>query len=232
MFGRARDLLSRGLAPVVESRLFKPALFVLCAVPAVLLARNIWRFFVGEDFTALGVDPNITVLHTTGETAVQILVASLAVTPLRRILKLNRLHNARRMLGLWAFAYAAMHLTAWLIFDQLCYSVATCQIGAIGDDLVRRPFITMGMLAFTVLLALAVTSTVGWQRRLRKNWTRLHRLVYLAAAAAIVHYLWIQKSDYSEPIRWGAVVALLLGLRVVFLLRGRLARSARAAATS
>jgi sulfoxide reductase heme-binding subunit YedZ len=83
----------------------------------------------------------------------------------------------------------------------------------------------MGMLTFTILLALAATSTVGWQRRLKKNWTRLHRFVYLAAIAAIVHYLWIQKSDYSEPLRWGAAVAVLLGLRVWFAVRGRLARA-------
>jgi len=232
MLGRVRDAVSGVLTVVVGSPAFKPAVFIACLVPGALLAADMWRFFVTEDFEALGVDPNLTVLHTTGETAVMILVASLSVTPLRRILKVNKLHNVRRMLGLWAFAYALMHLSAWLIFDQLCYSVETCQIGAIGDDLVRRPFSTMGMLAFSILLLLALTSTVGWQRRLRKNWTRLHRFVYLAAGAAIIHYLWIQKSDYSEPLRWGAAVALLLGIRVWFALRNRSARQSRPAATA
>jgi sulfoxide reductase heme-binding subunit YedZ len=225
MLAAVRDAIGRVLAAAAGSPVFKPAIFLVCLVPGALLAADLWRFFVGGDFEALGVDPNLTVLHTTGETAVMILVASLSVTPLRRIFKANKLHNVRRMLGLWAFAYALMHLSAWLIFDQLCYSFETCQIGAIGDDLVRRPFITMGMLTFTILLALAATSTVGWQRRLKKNWTRLHRFVYLAAIAAIVHYLWIQKSDYSEPLRWGAAVAVLLGLRVWFAVRGRLARA-------
>lgn len=220
MLTAARDAVGRALGGIVGSPAWKPVVWIVCASPAVLLGWDIWRFFGREEFDALGVDPNLTVLHTTGETAVMILAASLAVTPLRRLLKVNRLHSSRRLLGLWAFAYAVMHLSAWLIFDQLCYSFETCQLGAIGEDLARRPFIFMGMLAFTILLALAVTSTVGWQRRLRKNWTRLHRLVYVAAGAAIVHYLWIQKSDYSEPLRWGAVFAILLAIRAAYAIRG------------
>ena len=230
--GAAREAIGCVLSAVVGSPLFKPAVFVVCAVPAARLVWNLWRFFGRQEFDALGVDPNLTVLHTTGETAVMILTATLAVTPLRRLLKVPKLHSSRRMLGVWAFAYAAMHLSAYLIFDQLCYSFETCRFTEIPADVVKRPFIFIGMTAFTILLALAVTSTTGWQRRLRKNWTRLHRLVYVAAAAAIVHYLWIQKSDYTEPLRWGAVIAVLLGIRVYFHIRGRVSRTSRVTVTS
>lgn len=231
MMTAARDAASRGLGAVVRSPVFKPALFLACALPGILLGHDIWRFFVREDFEALGVDPNITVLHATGETAIRLLIASLAVTPLRRIFQVPRLQAVRRMLGLWSFAYAVLHLSAYLVFDQLCYSVATCQFDAIRADLLKRPFIFMGMTAFTVLLALAATSTAGWQRRLRRHWTRLHRLVYAAAAAAIVHYVWIQKSDYTEPLVWGGIVAGLLGIRLYFALRRRASASSRAAVT-
>lgn len=225
MLTAARDAVGRVLGAIVGSPAFKPVLWVVCAIPAARLGWNIWQFFGEGDFTALGVDPNLTVLHATGETAVQILAASLAVTPVRRLFGVNKLHNSRRMLGLWAFAYALMHLSAYLIFDKLCYSLETCQFAEIPADVMQRPFIFMGMAAFLMLLALALTSTVGWQRRLKRNWTRLHRLVYVAAAAAIVHYLWIQKSDYSEPLRWGAIIAILLAVRVGYVVRGRLSRA-------
>jgi sulfoxide reductase heme-binding subunit YedZ len=224
MAAPVRDRIGRVLAVVVSSRLFKPVVFVVCLVPAVRLASDLYRFFVLEQFDVLGVDPNITVLHTTGQTALYILVATLTVTPVRRLFRVTKIQTVRRMLGVWSFAYALMHLSAYLAFDQLCYSWETCQFAAIPADIVKRPFILMGMLTFSILLALALTSTTGWQRRLRKNWTRLHRLVYVAAAAAIVHYLWIQKSDYSEPLRWGAVVAVLLGIRVFYAVRARMSR--------
>lgn len=231
MLTAAREAAGRVLGAIVRSPLFKPALFLACALPGILLGHDLWRFFVRGDVDALGVDPNITVLHATGETAIRLLIASLAVTPLRRILQVPRLQAVRRMLGLWSFTYAVLHLSAYLVFDQLCYSLATCQFDAIRADLLKRPFIFMGMTAFAVLLALAATSTTGWQRRLRRQWTRLHRLVYVAAAAAIVHYVWIQKSDYTEPLGWGGVVAALLGVRVYFALSRRVSAASRAAVT-
>ena len=87
------------------------------------------------------------------------------------------------MLGVWAFVYALLHLTTYLVFDQLCYSLATCDFQAIWDDILKRRFIFVGQFAFAILLILALTSTTGWMRRLKKNWTRLHRLVYVAAIA-------------------------------------------------
>jgi sulfoxide reductase heme-binding subunit YedZ len=125
------------------------------------------------------------------------------------------------MLGVWSFTYALLHLTSYLVFDQLCYSIATCEFRAIKDDILKRRFIFAGMLAFAILLPLAITSTSGWVRRLKKNWQRLHRLVYVAAGAAVVHYMWIQKSDIRVPLRYAVVLALLLGIRVFFAVRKR-----------
>jgi len=198
-------------------RLFKPAAFLLAAVPGLWLVRRVWT---GD----LGVDPVTTLLHTSGRDALLLLLATLSVTPVRRLTGWNRVQSIRRMLGLWTFFYAAAHLSMYLVFDQLCYSVETCEFAAIWDDVVKRKFIFAGMLAFAILLLLALTSTKGWIRRLGRNWTRLHRLVYLAAGSAIVHFIWKEKADYSEPLRWGAVLAVLLLIRLVFVVRKRLAR--------
>lgn len=218
---RVWQAFGRLLAAIVNRRFFKPAVFVACLAPGVALGWRLWRFIEGSDLNGLGINPNETLLHETGITALTILLISLSVTPLRRILKINRLQNVRRMLGVWSFAYAVLHLTSYLVFDQLCYSVETCDFGTVWQDILKRKFIFVGQTAFAILLLLAITSTKGWQRRLRKNWQRLHRLVYVAAVAGIVHFVWIQKSDYSEPIRWAAALAVLLGLRVYFRVQGR-----------
>jgi sulfoxide reductase heme-binding subunit YedZ len=180
-----------------------------------------YRFFVAQDFLALGPDPAKTLHHSTGEYALVILFATLTVTPLRRLTGFNRLQSIRRMLGVWSFTYALLHLTSYLVFDQLCYSIATCEFRAIRDDILKRRFIFAGMLAFAILLPLAITSTSGWVRRLKKNWQRLHRMVYVAAAAAVVHYMWIQKSDIRVPLRYAVALGLLLGIRVFFAARKR-----------
>jgi sulfoxide reductase heme-binding subunit YedZ len=136
------------------------------------------------------------------------------------------------MLGLWAFFYAAVHLSIYLVFDQLCYSVATCDFNTIWKDIVLRRFIFVGQLAFAILLTLALTSTKGWQRRLRHNWTRLHRLVYVAAIAGIVHFIWIQKSDIREPLKWASFLVVLLGIRVAYVVRSRRMAAARKTVTA
>jgi sulfoxide reductase heme-binding subunit YedZ len=162
-----------------------------------------------------------------------LLLATLAVTPIRRLTGWNRIQSVRRMLGLWTFFYALAHLSMYLVFNQLCYSFATCEFASIWDDVVKRKFIFAGMAAFAVLLALALTSTTGWIRRLGRNWVRLHRLIYVAGGAAIIHFVWKEKSDYSEPAKWGAVLAVLLALRVWFAVRRRWAgRPAGGAAAS
>ncbi len=134
------------------------------------------------------------------------------------------------MLGVWAFTYACLHVAMYLVLDQLCYSLSTCEFRAIKEDILKRRFIFAGMTAFACLVPLAVTSTSGWVRRLKKNWQRLHRLAYVAAAAAVVHYVWIQKSDIRVPLRYAAVLLVLLGVRVYFARRRR-ARTAPAAPT-
>ncbi len=196
-------------------RLFKPAVILAAAVPGLLLARRAW---VGD----LGVDPVTTLLHTSGRDALLLLLSALSVTPIRRLTGWNRVQSVRRMLGLWAFTYALAHLSMYLVFNQLCYSFQTCEFGAIWDDVVKRKFIFAGMLAFAILTVLALTSTTGWVRRLGRGWVRLHRLAYLAGGSAIVHFIWKEKSDYSEPLKWGAALALLLGVRLYFAARKRL----------
>jgi sulfoxide reductase heme-binding subunit YedZ len=209
------------LAAVTTWRFFKPAVFVACLIPPVLVAWRLYAFFSGANPDALGVDPNKTVLHQTGQNTLALLFITLGVTPARRLLKLNGLQKVRRMLGVWTFTYAVFHLSSYLVFEQLCYSWATCQLGDIGADLVKRKFIIAGMTAFTILTLLAITSTSGWVRRLRKNWQRLHRLVYVAAVAGIVHFLWIQKSDFREPLQWALWLAVLFALRVGFTIQKR-----------
>ena len=209
------------LAAIVHWRFFKPAVFVACLYPGVELGWRLWRFVQGTDLDGLGVNPKETLLHETGITALTILLVTLSVTPVRRIFKVNRIQSVRRMLGVWSFVYAALHLTSYLVFDQLCYSLQTCDFRTIWDDILKRRFIFVGQAAFLILLLLTITSTTGWQRRLRKNWQRLHRLVYVAACAGIVHFIWIQKSDYSEPLQWGAWLLALLAIRGYFAIRSR-----------
>jgi sulfoxide reductase heme-binding subunit YedZ len=222
---RVWDRLSAGLGVVVGLRLFKPAVFVACAAPAAILAYRLCQLFLWEQPDALGPDPANAVIHETGRDALGLVLITLSVTPVRRLFKVNRLQSVRRMLGVWSFTYAVLHLSAYLVFNQLCYSWATCDIKGIIADVVKRKFIFMGMFAWTILLALAITSTGGWVRRLKRNWQTLHRLVYVAAIAGVVHFAWGQKADIREPLKWGAGLAVLLGFRVYLAVQKRRARA-------
>lgn len=212
MLARAWERLTALLRAIVHWRFFYAAVFLACMAPGLMLA---WDIYEGD----LGVEPVTTLLHETGEFALAILFVSLAVTPFRRIFKINRIQIVRRMLGVWAFFYALAHLSIYLVFDQLCYSLQTCEFNAIWEDILKRKFIFVGQLAFVCLLLLALTSTNGWMRRLGRNWNRLHKLVYVAAIAGVVHFIWIQKSDIEEPLNWAIWLAVLLGIRVFFALR-------------
>jgi sulfoxide reductase heme-binding subunit YedZ len=205
-------------------RLFKPAVFAACAVPLALLALQFYRFVFLGDQEALGIDPVKTIEDQTGKNTLTLLLVTLSVTPLRRLTGLNRLQSVRRMLGVWTFVYAVVHVAAYLAFDRGCVSFEACQFDVIWTDVSERRFIFAGFTAFVILFALTVTSTGGWVRRLGRNWARLHRLVYVAAIAAIVHFIWIQKSDIREPLVWGAAVAALLGVRAYFALKRRRGR--------
>jgi sulfoxide reductase heme-binding subunit YedZ len=191
----------------------KLILFAACLVPAALLA---YRAFVTGD---LGINPVETLTHETGQWALRLLLATLAVTPLRRLTGWNRLIAVRRMLGLFAFFYAILHLSIWVVFDHY-FTLPTML-----EDVVKRPFITAGTLALLTMVPLALTSTKGSIRRLGKRWQTLHRLIYVSAAAAVVHFLWKEKVIINETLMYAGILAVLLGIRVVFALRKRAARS-------
>jgi methionine sulfoxide reductase heme-binding subunit len=157
----------------------------------------------------LGANPIEFFLRSTGVLTLTFLIITLAVTPARRLLGRNDLVKYRRMLGLYAFFYACLHLVTYSIFDK------TLDIAAIAADVIKRPFIALGMLAFFLLVPLAVTSTNGWVKRLGgKRWSKLHKVSYLIAILGVVHFWMIVKSDVFYPAIFGLVLSVLLGWRV------------------
>jgi len=197
----------------------KTALFALCFVP---FAHLVW----GVAYDALGANPVEAVTHSTGWWTLFLLCATLGVTPLRRATGANWLLKLRRMLGLYAFFYAALHFLTYVWLDQWF------DIAAIAADVLKRPYITVGFTAFLLLIPLAATSTDEMQRRLGRNWQRVHRFIYLIAAFGVLHFWWLVKRDVTEPLLFALVLAGLLGVRLYWLVRRR-ARVARpAVATS
>jgi sulfoxide reductase heme-binding subunit YedZ len=182
-------------------RAFKAALFVLAALPAAWLAADALR----DHLTA---DPIEEITHRTGWWAITLLMATLAVTPIRRLTGWNQVVRVRRMLGLFAFFYATLHLLTYVVLDLFF------AFDIFFEDVMERPYITVGMTAFAMLLVLALTSTKGWIRRLGKRWQQLHRLVYVAALAGVVHFYWQVKADTREPLIYAGVLAALLALRL------------------
>ncbi|TCZ89099.1 sulfoxide reductase heme-binding subunit YedZ [Lysobacter sp. N42] len=156
---------------------------------------------------ALGADPVAAIEHFLGLWALRMLALGLAVTPLRQLTGLTVLLRFRRMLGLYAFFYASLHFTAWIVLDLRGYWTQ------LFTEIVERPYITVGFLAWLLLVPLAATSTQGAMRRLGRAWGRLHRLVYAAAILAVLHFWWLVKSDIREPALYAGLVALLLGWR-------------------
>lgn len=186
----------------MRSKWTKVALWLACLAPAVWLAYGIFT-------NNLGPNPIEAITRGTGDWTLRILLASLAITPARRLLRQPDLIRFRRMLGLWAFFYAFLHLMTWVWLDKFF------DPAEMWADVVKRKFVTAGMAGFLCLLPLALTSTTGWIRRLGKNWQRLHRLAYVAAAAGVVHYWWLVKSDIRLPAMYGAILLALLALRLV-----------------
>jgi len=160
---------------------------------------------------ALGANPVEFVTRSTGTWALVMLCVTLSVSPLKQLLGWPRLLRLRRMLGLYAFFYAALHFGAWVWFDQWF------DLASMAADVVDRPFVTVGLTAFALMLPLAATSTHAMMRRLGRRWQELHRLVYAVAVLAVLHFWWHKaaKNDLAEPMIYAAVVALLLGLRVL-----------------
>ena len=192
----------------MKSRWIKPLVFLLALAPAGLLVR---AFFTDS----LGFNPAETIQLQTGRWALKFLLISLAVTPVRRLTGWNVVIQFRRMLGLFAFFYAALHFTAYWAFDL------TFAFGTMITDVLKRPFIALGFSALMLLVPLAVTSTKGWIRRLGKRWTQLHRLVYVAAVLAVLHFAWKVKVFTGDPVIYAGVLTLLLAFRVFWAVRTR-----------
>lgn len=189
--------------------ILRTIIFAAALVPAAAL---LYGFFT-NDLTANPID---YITDTTGTTALALLMITLAVTPLRRLTRRNELIRLRRMLGLLAFFYACLHVSTWLVLDWFF------DFASMAADVVERPFITMGMTTFLLLLPLAVTSTTGMIRRLGKRWQQLHRLVYVAGITAIIHFWWVVKADFREPRFYALALTVLLGFRAWWTLRTRL----------
>jgi sulfoxide reductase heme-binding subunit YedZ len=199
----------------MRNRILKPIVFILCLLP---LLRLVWRWLFTD--LGLGANPISTITLQTGFWTLTFLFITLAVTPLRRITGLLWLIQYRRMLGLFAFFYALLHMMTYVWLDQFF------DWHAMLKDIAKRPFITMGSAAFLMLVPLALTSTQGAIRRLGRRWRQLHRLIYFSAAAGVIHFIWLVKKDIRQPLIYAAILAVLLGYRAVAaLLKVRLARS-------
>jgi sulfoxide reductase heme-binding subunit YedZ len=181
--------------------LIKAVVFLICLLPALNLALG-WY----ED--ALGANPIETITRASGEWTLRFLLITLAVTPLRRYTGMHWLLRLRRMLGLFAFAYGAAHLTTYLWLDQFF------DWQAIANDILERPFITVGFAAFVLLIPLAATSNSFSIRKLGgRRWQSLHRSSYAIAILGVVHFWWLVKADLLEPLVYALILAVLLGLR-------------------
>ena len=184
-------------------KLVKVIAHVLCLLPFV---RLIFCFYT-NDLTA---NPVEFITHSTGTWALAILLISLAITPLRKMKKLNWLISLRRMIGLYSFFYASLHFLTYLVFDL------NFNFSSVAKDITKRPFITIGFAAFLLLLPLAITSNKFSIRKLTgKRWNQLHRLVYPAAILGVVHFYWLVKSDVRQPVIYGVILILLFGVRLI-----------------
>ena len=197
----------------------KTVLFAFCFVP---FAHLVW----GVAYDALGANPVEAVTHSTGWWTLFLLCATLGVTPLRRATGANWLLKLRRMLGLFAFFYVVLHFLTYVWLDQ------RFDVAAIAKDVLKRPYITVGFTAFLLLIPLAATSTDAMQRRLGRNWQRVHRFIYLIAAFGVVHFWWLVKRDVTEPALFALALAGLLGVRLYWFVRRRARATRPAVATS
>jgi sulfoxide reductase heme-binding subunit YedZ len=183
-------------------RVIKPAVFLACLVP---VSQLVYGAFWGD----LGANPVETITNTTGIWTLRLIVITLAITPLRWLTKLNPVILFRRMLGLFAFFYGTLHFMTYFILDR------SLMFDELWEDVMKRPYITMGFSAFVLMIPLALTSTQGWIRRLGGyRWNLLHRLIYISAILAVIHYWWKVKLDTTNPRYYAFIVAALLGFRI------------------
>jgi sulfoxide reductase heme-binding subunit YedZ len=193
--------------------------FAAALIPAAALA---YGFYI-QDLTA---NPGDYITDQTGTWTLAFLVISLSVTPLRRLTGWNELIKLRRMLGLFAFFYATLHVLTWVVFIHFF------DVGFMVEDVAMRPFITVGMTVFAILFVLALTSNRFAIRKLGRRWQALHRLVYVAAIGGVVHFWWLVKQDTTEPRRWAVAVGGLLLFRVYWKYRARLSTASTASTAS
>jgi sulfoxide reductase heme-binding subunit YedZ len=179
----------------------KPLLFIVCLLPAAWL---VYRALSNN----LGANPVEELSHRSGDWTLRFLLITLAVTPLHRKFQLPRLVALRRMLGLYAFFYASMHFLIYLVLDR------SLLMSEILKDIGKRPYITVGFTALVLLIPLAATSNRYMIKRLGRNWKRLHRLVYLIAIGGVIHYMWLVKSDLTEPLIYLIILGILFALRI------------------
>lgn len=198
-----------------RSNVIRPIVFLAALVPLGLL---VWEAFTDN----LGANPIEEIELRTGRWALRFIAITLAVTPLRRLTGWNEAIKYRRMLGLFAFFYATLHLSAFIGLDMFF------DVSDIVEDIVKHPYITIGMATWLLLLPLAITSTKGWVRRLGgKRWNRLHQLIYVAAITGTIHYLWAVKKDTFLPLVYLTIMGALLGWRLWDWLARRKTRTAR-----
>jgi len=185
-------------------RVSKPVLFLLLLAPLLYVTAGAFRF-AG---ISLGANAVEAILDLMGIWSLRFLLLGLAITPLQQLTGWRWLIGYRRMVGLFAFSYLSLHLLVYLFLDR------SMDMGLVLEDVVKRPFITIGLLAFLLLLPLAITSTRGWMRRLGRRWKSLHRLVYPAAILGVWHYYWQVKLDTLEPTVYAVILAALLAFRL------------------
>jgi sulfoxide reductase heme-binding subunit YedZ len=185
------------------SYIIKPFLFMVCLVPFIALV-------IGAVNNTLGANPVEIMTHETGEWTLRLLLVTLAITPLRRLSGKSWLIKLRRMLGLYTFFYACLHFITYIWLDQYFDWMEIIR------DIPKRPFITVGFAAFVLLIPLAVTSNNKMMRRLKKNWIKLHKLVYVIAVLGVLHFLWLVKADTLEPLIYASILLILLGYRAYY----------------
>jgi sulfoxide reductase heme-binding subunit YedZ len=186
----------------LSNKIIKPAVFLVALAPLVWLLIALFS-------DRLGPNPVEAITAATGETGLRLLIVCLSLTPLRWLLKQSWPVRLRRMLGLFSCFYICLHFLTYLVLDlQLDFSAAL-------EDLVERPYILVGTIGFGILLVLAATSTRGWVKRLGRRWQPLHRWVYIAATAGIVHFVWQVKGDLVEPFVYLGILMLLFSYRLV-----------------
>ena len=182
-------------------KLFKPAIHILCLIPLFILISD----WLNDELTA---NPIQYLTLSTGKTALRLLTLSISITPIIFLTAKRDLNPARKLLGLYAAFYAALHFSIFVGLDYFF------DWELIYETILEKPFVLVGFAAFSILSVMAVTSTKGWKRRLKKKWKPLHRFIYLAGILVTLHYIWLVKSDIREPLLYGAIIALFLLLRI------------------